>query len=85
MNLSYEQRLQVAARIVLEDDARACDAPLSEEELGLRATLKPHQVEGVSWLIRRYKLGVNVVLGKIIVSFKQSFFTVFGCWESLRI
>ncbi|XP_045798213.1 probable helicase CHR10 isoform X2 [Trifolium pratense] len=63
MNLRYEQRLQVAARIILDDDASSCDAPPSEEELGIRATLKPHQVEGVSWLIRRYKLGVNVVLG----------------------
>lgn len=32
-------------------------------EFGVTATLKPHQVEGVSWLIRRYLLGVNVVLG----------------------
>ncbi|TKY66305.1 Chromodomain-helicase-DNA-binding protein [Spatholobus suberectus] len=62
MNLSYEQRLQVVAKIILDDDARAGDAPPCQEELGLRATLKPHQVEGVSWLIRRYKLGVNVVL-----------------------
>jgi len=64
MNLNYEQKLQVVAKIVLDDEARACDAPPCEEELGLRATLKPHQVEGVSWLIRRYKLGVNVVLGE---------------------
>ncbi|CAJ1780078.1 unnamed protein product [Sphenostylis stenocarpa] len=62
MNLSYEQRLQVVAKIILDDEARAGDALPCEEELGLRATLKPHQVEGVSWLIRRYKLGVNVVL-----------------------
>ncbi|XP_025606312.1 probable helicase CHR10 isoform X1 [Arachis hypogaea] len=61
-NLSYEQKLQVVARIVDEGDARVCDAPPREVELGLTATLKPHQVEGVSWLIRRYKLGVNVVL-----------------------
>ncbi|BAT84703.1 hypothetical protein VIGAN_04214300 [Vigna angularis var. angularis] len=63
MNLSYEQKLQVVAKIILDDEARAGDVPPCEEELGLRATLKPHQVEGVSWLIRRYKLGVNVVLG----------------------
>ncbi|QCE10903.1 SWI/SNF-related matrix-associated actin-dependent regulator of chromatin subfamily A member 5 [Vigna unguiculata] len=62
MNLSYEQKLQVVTKIILDDEARACDAPPCEEELGLKATLKPHQVEGVSWLIRRYKLGVNVVL-----------------------
>ncbi|KAH1162060.1 hypothetical protein GLYMA_01G073400v4 [Glycine max] len=63
MNLSYEQRLQVVARLILDEDSRPGDAPLYQEELGLRVTLKPHQVEGVSWLIRRYKLGVNVVLG----------------------
>lgn len=66
MNLRYEQRLQVAARIILDDDASPGDLPPSEGELGIKATLKPHQVEGVSWLIRRYILGVNVVLGEII-------------------
>jgi len=66
MNLSYEQKLQVVTKIILDDEARACDAPPCEEELGLKATLKPHQVEGVSWLIRRYKLGVNVVLGETV-------------------
>jgi SNF2 family DNA or RNA helicase len=73
MNLRYEQRLQVAAKIILDDDASSSDAPPSEEELGIRATLKPHQVEGVSWLIRRYKLGVNVVLGEILLTFQFSF------------
>lgn len=64
LNMNYQQRLQVAAKIILEHDARADDAPLNQGELGLKATLKPHQLEGVSWLIRRYKLGVNVVLGE---------------------
>jgi SNF2 family DNA or RNA helicase len=73
MNLRYEQRLQVAAKIILDDDASSSDAPPSEEEIGIRATLKPHQIEGVSWLIRRYKLGVNVVLGEIILTFQFSF------------
>ncbi|KAK8466741.1 hypothetical protein PHAVU_008G141500 [Phaseolus vulgaris] len=63
MNLNYEQKLQVVAKFILDHEARASDSPPFEEELGIRATLKPHQVEGVSWLIRRYKLGVNVVLG----------------------
>ncbi|XP_027334923.1 probable helicase CHR10 isoform X2 [Abrus precatorius] len=63
MNLSYEQRLQVVAKIILDSDARSGDAPPCQEEFGLTATLKPHQVEGLAWLIRRYKLGVNVVLG----------------------
>lgn len=80
MNLSYEQRLQVVARLILDEDSRPGDAPLYQEELGLRVTLKPHQVEGVSWLIRRYKLGVNVVLGETI-----TLLIVFGCSECLRI
>lgn len=65
MNLKYEQRLQVAAKIILDDDESSGDAAPSEEELGIKATLKPHQVDGISWLIRRYKLGVNVVLGEL--------------------
>lgn len=61
--MNYRQRLQVAAKVVLEHDACDADALLHPQELGIKATLKPHQVEGVSWLIRRYKLGVNVLLG----------------------
>ena len=66
MNMNYEQRLRAAAKIILDYDARARDAPLDYERLGLRVTLKPHQLEGVSWLIRRYELGVNVVLGEMM-------------------
>lgn len=62
--MNYEQRLKAAAKIILADDARTGDERVSTEELGVTASLKPHQVEGVSWLIRRYNLGVNVVLGK---------------------
>ncbi|RVW97097.1 putative helicase CHR10 [Vitis vinifera] len=61
--MNYEQRLIAAAKLVLDGDARAEDAPVNWGEFGVTATLKPHQVEGVSWLIRRYLLGVNVVLG----------------------
>ncbi|XP_030535360.2 probable helicase CHR10 isoform X2 [Rhodamnia argentea] len=61
--MKYEQRLKAAASIVLAADAGAADALIDGSELGIRATLKPHQVEGVSWLIRRYNLGVNVILG----------------------
>ncbi|PKI77869.1 hypothetical protein CRG98_001756, partial [Punica granatum] len=60
--MEYEQRLKAAASIVLADDARKGDWRVDCAELGITAVLKPHQVEGVSWLIRRYKLGVNVVL-----------------------
>ncbi|KAM1018940.1 hypothetical protein ACFX13_041105 [Malus domestica] len=61
--MNYEQRLKAAANIILTNDARAGDARVDSEELGVKAKLKPHQVEGVSWLIRRYNLGVNVILG----------------------
>ncbi|XP_034205426.1 probable helicase CHR10 isoform X1 [Prunus dulcis] len=61
--MNYKQRLKAAAKIILADDARAGDERVSAEELGVTASLKPHQVEGVSWLIRRYNLGVNVILG----------------------
>ncbi|XP_050282339.1 probable helicase CHR10 isoform X4 [Quercus robur] len=61
--MNYEQRLKAAARVVLADDSRASDAPVDAASFGVTATLKPYQVEGVSWLIRRYNLGVNVILG----------------------
>ncbi|XP_039027568.1 probable helicase CHR10 isoform X3 [Hibiscus syriacus] len=61
--MNYEQRLKAAAKIIVECDARAGDEAVDCADFGVTATLKPHQVEGVSWLIRRYVLGVNVVLG----------------------
>ncbi|PON85583.1 hypothetical protein TorRG33x02_185850 [Trema orientale] len=61
--MAYEERLKAAANFIRNADARAGDARVNPEELGVTATLKPHQVEGVSWLVRRYVLGVNVVLG----------------------
>ena len=67
--MNYEERLKAAAKFVLDADARAGDAPVKPDELGVTATLKPHQVEGVSWLVRRYMLGVNVVLGKFCAQF----------------
>ncbi|KAF2300322.1 hypothetical protein GH714_011945 [Hevea brasiliensis] len=60
--MNYEQRLIAAATLIVDADARAHDAPINATEIGVTATLKPHQVEGVSWLIRRYLLGVNVIL-----------------------
>ncbi|KAK6918625.1 Helicase, C-terminal [Dillenia turbinata] len=61
--MKYDQRLIAAAKLVITQDAGAGDAPPpSCAELGITATLKPHQVEGISWLIRRYLLGVNVLL-----------------------
>lgn len=64
--MKYEQRLKAAAEIILASDSRTVDAPVNVADFGVTATLKPYQVEGVSWLIRRYTLGVNVVLGMIL-------------------
>ncbi|KAM3733211.1 hypothetical protein ACB098_11G118200 [Castanea mollissima] len=61
--MNYEQRLKAAAKVLLADNSRAGDAPKDAARFGVTATLKPYQVEGVSWLIRRYNLGVNVILG----------------------
>uniref|UniRef100_A0A2N9G4R4 Helicase ATP-binding domain-containing protein n=1 Tax=Fagus sylvatica TaxID=28930 RepID=A0A2N9G4R4_FAGSY len=61
--MNYEERLKAAARLILAEDSRAGDAPVDVAGFGITATLKPYQVEGVSWLIRRYNLGVNVILG----------------------
>ncbi|KAL6005071.1 hypothetical protein ACLOJK_005632 [Asimina triloba] len=62
--MDYEQRLKAAAHFVLSND-RSDESPPSKNstDLGISATLKPHQLEGVAWLIRRYTLGVNVILG----------------------
>lgn len=70
--MNYEQRLKAAAKIILASDARDVDAPVDVAEFGVKATLKPYQVEGVSWLVRRYTLGVNVVLGTILAQNFQS-------------
>ncbi|GAB4844308.1 Probable helicase chr10 [Ancistrocladus abbreviatus] len=62
--MNYEQRLKAAAKIILDSDSIGDDSPsVNCEDVGVTASLKPHQVEGVSWLIRRYHLGVNVILG----------------------
>ncbi|KAL8142228.1 hypothetical protein V2J09_015260 [Rumex salicifolius] len=60
--MNYVQKLRAEAKAVLESDSGADEARLSFQEIGINAILKPHQLEGVSWLIRRYTLGVNVVL-----------------------
>ncbi|KAJ8565498.1 hypothetical protein K7X08_008074 [Anisodus acutangulus] len=56
--MNYQQRFIAAAKFVYSGDS-----PVNSVELGVKATPKPHQIEGVSWLIRRYLLGVNVILG----------------------
>lgn len=65
-NMSYEQRLIAAAKCIYSGDSSAGDGTSVEPvDFGITATLKPHQIEGVSWLIRRYLRGVNVILGNI--------------------
>ncbi|XP_020587295.1 probable helicase CHR10 isoform X2 [Phalaenopsis equestris] len=62
--MDYLQLLIAATEIVLASDQRTNDnIPLDSAELGVSGVLKPHQIEGVSWLIHRYELGVNVLLG----------------------
>lgn len=68
--MEYEQRLLAAADFVLSGDRGGEGQPLLHPaEFGVTATLKPHQVEGVSWLVRRYITGVNVVLGRLCSGF----------------
>ncbi|KAL7121035.1 hypothetical protein ACP275_02G158900 [Erythranthe tilingii] len=62
--MDYKQRLVAAAKCVYDGDSRAAEETrVDTSDFEITAALKPHQVEGVSWLIRRYHLGVNVVLG----------------------
>ncbi|KAK6804347.1 hypothetical protein RDI58_002131 [Solanum bulbocastanum] len=63
--MNYEQRLIAAAKFVYAGDSVTDDPPVNSVDLGVKATLKPHQVEGVSWLVQRYLLGVNVILDGI--------------------
>lgn len=61
------RRMQVAAELVDKGDGkRGSDAEAVTAqcgEWGVTATLKPHQAEGIAWLIGRYLRGVNVILG----------------------
>ncbi|KAM3316836.1 hypothetical protein ACQJBY_034791 [Aegilops geniculata] len=59
---AYERRLLAAADLVLSADGKSQLPRLSSADLGVTADLKPHQLDGVDWLIRRYHLGVNVLL-----------------------
>ncbi|XP_071718314.1 probable helicase CHR10 isoform X2 [Rutidosis leptorrhynchoides] len=62
--MNYEQRLIAAAKFVLDGDARAAaESQVNTSDIGVTASLKPHQIEGLSWLIRRYLIGANVILG----------------------
>ncbi|KAG7025346.1 putative helicase CHR10, partial [Cucurbita argyrosperma subsp. argyrosperma] len=60
--MNYERRLKAAAKLILLHDSESDNSPKSCPDVGVTATLKPYQVEGVLWLIRRYHLGVNVIL-----------------------
>ncbi|URE01395.1 Class II histone deacetylase complex subunits 2 and 3 [Musa troglodytarum] len=61
--MEYKRRLLLAAKLVLSSDLRDEGGhPPDPADLGVTATLKPHQIEGVSWLICRYHLGVSVIL-----------------------
>ncbi|KAL0429090.1 UNVERIFIED_CONTAM: putative helicase CHR10 [Sesamum radiatum] len=61
--MDYKRRLIAAAKYVYDGDSRASEgARVDPSDFAVTAALKPHQVEGVSWLIRRYHLGVNVIL-----------------------
>ncbi|XP_047319642.1 probable helicase CHR10 [Impatiens glandulifera] len=62
--MDYETRLAAAAKLVYAaDSSNVEETPVDPAEIGVTAILKPHQLEGLSWLIRRYKIGVNVILG----------------------
>ncbi|XP_034904581.1 probable helicase CHR10 isoform X5 [Populus alba] len=64
--MNYEQRLAAAAMIIeskSHGESGCATSPFDATEIGVTATLKPHQLEGISWLIQRYHLGVNVILG----------------------
>ncbi|XP_020519290.1 probable helicase CHR10 isoform X4 [Amborella trichopoda] len=59
--MDYLQRLKAAAFFAQSRDSD--EVSLNFDELGILGHLKPHQIHGVSWLVRRYVCGVNVILG----------------------
>ncbi|RID44793.1 hypothetical protein BRARA_I01563 [Brassica rapa] len=48
--------------------------PCHQREFGITVTIKPHQVEGVSWLMYKYLLGVDVLLVVLCL------LSVTDCW-----
>ncbi|KAI3979932.1 hypothetical protein MKX01_042586 [Papaver californicum] len=60
--MNYKDRLKAAADLVISSNHHQNQVALNYDEIGITATLKPHQIEGVSWLIQRYLTGVNVIL-----------------------
>ena len=71
--MNYERRLKAAAKLILLHDSESDNSPKSCPDVGVTATLKPYQVEGVLWLIRRYHLGVNAILGYTSISLLGTF------------
>jgi hypothetical protein len=69
---AYERRLLAAADLVLSADGGSQTPRFSSSDLGVTADLKPHQLDGVDWLIRRYHLGLNVLLGPYPLPCTQS-------------
>lgn len=67
--MNYEQRLIAAAKYVFDGDTRAAteEPQVNCSDFGVTASLKPHQIEGLSWLIRRYLIGANVILGTRLI------------------
>ncbi|KAF2552285.1 hypothetical protein F2Q68_00037156 [Brassica cretica] len=51
-------------------------------EFGITVTLKPHQVEGVSWLMYKYLLGVNVLLDQNRTRTGADIFKCFSLYSS---
>ncbi|RZC75671.1 hypothetical protein C5167_051153 [Papaver somniferum] len=65
MSMNYKERLKEAADLVISSDHHQSDVlPLNYDEIGIKATLKPHQIQGILWLIQRYLTGVNFILAK---------------------
>eukprot|EP01018_Ginkgo_biloba_P001771 Gb_15025 [translate_table: standard] len=61
--MNYEKRLLAAARLVqldvVEHLPTAEEVAKKSKEWGVTGQLKPHQAQGVSWLVHRYVRGVN--------------------------
>lgn len=64
MEIDAELLLKEVEKDRDEGKPDAGDVVAQYRSWGVKADLKPHQSEGVAWLIRRHNEGLNVILGQ---------------------
>ncbi|MCO5585701.1 hypothetical protein L7F22_039637 [Adiantum nelumboides] len=88
MELVPRERLVAAAAMAGADPS---EVPPSAQHVeaqcaswGLSVQLKPHQAQGVSWLVNCYLRGINVILGDEVRSFYSTPYLFMGLGKTLQ-